>query len=191
VKKIGLTGNIGSGKTTISMVFQTLGIAVFNADHEAKRLMTENEELKSKIIAHFGEQSYNKGELNSSFLSKIVFNDIEQLKVLNSIIHPLTQKTFHQWCQRSHSPFVLKEAAILFESGSAKDLDAVICVCCPKSIRIERLLKRDSLTLEQIEQRINHQWPEEKIKSLSDFHIVNDGKRLVIPQILKIYQSLT
>ena len=188
MKKIGLTGNIGSGKTTISMIFKTLGFAVFNADIEAKRILSDNEELKQKIQDFFGEQSYDQGVLNRPYLSQLVFNDIKQLKFLNSLIHPLVHKAFHKWCQTIDSDFALKEAAILFESGSAKELDAVICVSCPKSLRIERLLKRDSLTLEQIEKRMNSQWTEDK--SLSDFHILNDGKSLVIPQVLSIYHSL-
>lgn len=190
MKKIGLTGNMGSGKTTISKVFVTLGVAVFYADDEAKRLMVHDEDLKKQIIEAFGFQVYDGNKLNRNYLSELAFNDDRILQKLNEIVHPVVQNYFLDWCLKQSSEYVIKEAAILFESGTNKNLDAVICVKCSKSNRIERILKRDSVTIEQVESRMAKQWDEEKKISLSDFIIDNNDDILVTPQILKIHSEL-
>lgn len=190
MKKIGLTGNMGSGKTTISKVFGTLGVAVFYADDEAKRLMVHDEGLKKQIIEAFGFEVYDGNKLNRNYLSELAFNDDRILQKLNEIVHPVVQNYFLDWCLKQSSEYVIKEAAILFESGTNKNLDAVICVKCSKPNRIERILKRDSVTIEQVESRMAKQWDEEKKISLSDFIIDNNDDILVTPQILKIHNEL-
>jgi len=190
MKKIGLTGNIGSGKTTISNVFRTLGIPVFYADDEAKRLMVEDENLKKELTRIFGANVYCDNGINRKHLSELAFNDASILQKLNSIVHPFVQNYFIELCDLQSSQYIIKEAAILFESGTQKDLEAVICVKCPKSKRVERILKRDSISVEQIESRMRNQWDEEKKSSLSDYIIENDDEHLVIPQVLSIHNDL-
>lgn len=190
MKKIGLTGNIGSGKTTISNVFRTLGIPVFYADDEAKRLMVEDENLKKELTRTFGANVYCDSGINRKHLSELAFNDASILQKLNSIVHPVVQNYFKEWCDLQSSQYIIKEAAILIESGTHKDLEAIICVKCPKSKRVERILKRDSISVEQIESRMRNQWDEEKKSSLSDYIIENDDEHLVIPQVLSIHNDL-
>ena len=190
MKKIGLTGNIGSGKTTIATIFEVLGVAVFNADNEAKRLMIEDENLKNQLITAFGEYVYINGQLNRTHLSQIAFENDEVLNQLNAIVHPVVQNAFTLWLKKQTGSYIIKEAAILFESNSHTLLDSVICVSCPESIRINRLLKRDNTNKKNIMARINKQWQEERKIELSDHIIVNDDKRLVIPQVLAIHNAL-
>jgi dephospho-CoA kinase len=190
MKKIGLTGNIGSGKTTVSNVFKTLGVPVFYADDEAKRLMVEDESLKNQLVNAFGAEIYDNNLLNRKYLSELAFNDESVLERLNAIVHPVVQNYFDDWCNQQSSAYVLKEAAILFESGTDKDLDAIICVKCPKTKRIERLLHRDSVSVEHIKLRMSKQWDEGRKAALSDFIIDNDGDTLVIPQVLEIHADL-
>ena len=190
MKKIGLTGNIGSGKTKIARLFEILGIAIFNADNQAKRLMEEEPILKGKLIEVFGKEVFNGTELNRKYLADLAFNDRSVLKKLNELVHPVVQKAFDEWSEKQSGPFVIKEAAILFESNTYQSLDAIICVSCPEEERLSRLLKRDSINESQIRQRMKNQWDEEKKKSLSDFIILNDNSCFVIPQVLEIFDSL-
>ena len=190
MKKIGLTGNIGSGKTTVSNVFRTLGVPVFYADDEAKRLMLEDESLKSKLVYAFGEDTYLDNQLNKKYLSELAFKHKSILMKLNALVHPVVLNYFDDWCAQQSSEYVIKEAAILFESGTDKGLDAIICVKCPKEKRLERLTNRDSVSVEHIELRMSKQWEEDKKDSLSDFIIDNDGVTLVVPQVLEIHKEL-
>lgn len=190
MKAIGLTGNIGSGKTTIARFFEVLGIAVFNADNQAKQLMTENIVLRERLVSAFGKSVFEGTDLNRRFLADLAFNDSSILKQLNDLVHPVVQKTFDEWTEQQTSPYVIKEAAILFESNTYQSLDAVICVTCPEVIRIIRLLNRDAVSENHIRQRINNQWDEEKKKSMSDFIINNDNSSLVLPQVLSIHDAL-
>ena len=190
MKKIGLTGNIGSGKTTIASLFEVLGIAVFNADNEAKRLMGDDKDLKNELIVAFGNEVFIDNKLNRNYLADLAFNDELVLKKLNSLVHPVVQNAFDKWSDEQISPYVIKEAAILFESNTYQSLDPIICVTCPENIRIERLLKRDNVSKEQLIQRINNQWQEEKKKSMSDYIVVNDDSCLVTPQVLNIHNTL-
>ena len=190
MKRIGLTGNIGSGKSTIASCFKVLGISVFNSDDKAKFIMNNNSALKQKMINHFGENVFNEFGLNRKYLSRLAFNNVKVLKKLNDLVHPLVQDAFEIWCNQQSSKYVIKEAAILFESNNNKSLDACICVSCPEQIRIQRILKRDDLSEKEIIQRMRSQWPEKKKKALSDYVILNDDTCLVIPQILKIHNTL-
>ena len=190
MKKVGLTGNIGSGKTTIARLFEVLGIAVFNADVEAKRLMTTDSVLKDNLISEFGKEVFIDNQLNRKYLADLAFNNDLILKKLNALVHPVVQNAFEKWSDEQKSLYIIKEAAILFESNTHQSLDAIICVSCPEDIRLERLLKRDSVSKEQIKQRMSNQWQEEKKISMSDFIIVNDNSCLVIPQVLRIHDAL-
>ncbi|MEO7922412.1 MAG: dephospho-CoA kinase [Chitinophagaceae bacterium] len=188
--KVGLTGGIGSGKTTIAAIFETIGIPVYYADDAAKRLMNSNAELKSAIIKNFGEDSYKNNELDRKYLAHIVFNIKEKLDLLNSLTHPLTIEDAAGWMKKQSTPYVIKEAALLFESGAAEQLDYVIGVYAPQHIRVKRVMERDGLLLEEVMKRISRQLDEEMKMKLCDFVITNNEQTLVIPQVLEIHQKL-
>ena len=190
MKRIGLTGNIGSGKTTVASCFEILGIAVFNADKQAKLLMTEDINLKQSLITEFGKEVFHNNELNLKYLSNLAFNDDIVLKRLNALVHPIVQDAFEKWSIQQSGAYVIKEAAILFESNTYQSLDEIICISCPEEIRLKRILKRDDLSEKEVRQRMSHQWAEEKKISLSDYTITNDNLSLVIPQILSIHSHL-
>ena len=190
MKRIGLTGNIGSGKTTVASCFEILGIAVFNADKQAKLLMNKDVNLKQSLIAEFGKEVYLDNELNRKYLSKLAFNDALVLTRLNALVHPVVQEVFEKWSIPQSGAYVIKEAAILFESNTYQSLDAIICISCPEEIRLKRILKRDDLSEKDVRQRMSHQWAEEKKISLSDYVITNDNSSLVMPQILSVHSAL-
>ena len=172
---VGITGGIGSGKSTAAKFFEELGIPVYNSDTRAKLIQNENTEVKAKIIAAFGEEAYDENGLNKAYLSKQVFQDNEKLKVLNSIVHPAVFKDFEAWKIAQQTPIVMKEAAILIESGSYKDCDMVISVMVDIEKRIARTMERDGLTREDILARINHQITDEERIAKSDVIIDNNG----------------
>ncbi len=171
---IGLTGGIGSGKTTIAQWFQEKGIPVYNSDFEAKKLMNENEDLIQQLIELFGDETYKNGEYNRSYVASKVFNDKELLNQLNAIVHPAVFKHFDEWLDNQNSSFVVKEAAILFESGSYKDCDYIISVIADEEIRIDRVAKRDQLNEDQIRNRMKSQWTDQQRIEKSDFIIENN-----------------
>lgn len=171
----GITGGIGSGKSTAAKFFEELGIPVYNSDTRAKIIQNENSEVKVKIIKAFGEDSYNEYGLNKPYLSKQVFQNNEKLKILNSIVHPTVFKDFEDWKTAQKSTIIMKEAAILIESGSYKDCDVVISVIVDVEKRITRTIERDGLTREEILSRINNQISDEERIAKSDFIIDNNG----------------
>ena len=189
--KIGITGNIGSGKTTVSKVFEVLGIPCFYADDAAKTVMTTDEILIKGINSAFGEMSYfDDGTLNRKHISGIVFNDKKQLAKLNSLVHPATFRAFDSWVKTiSGVPYVLKEAALLFESDAYKFCNYTIIVQAPLETRIKRVMQRDGLPREEVEKREANQFPDEKKAGLADYIIVNDDKQLVIPQVLELHRG--
>ena|SRR5665213_1208387 len=144
--RIGITGGIGSGKSTVSNIFSVLGIPVYDSDSASKRLMEEDTELKKKIIQSFGEESYSKGNLNRKYLSEQVFTDQKKIELLNSIVHPATIKDAEEWMIKQKAPYTIKEAALIFESGSNKLLDLVIGVSSPLPLRIERTIQRGNIS---------------------------------------------
>jgi dephospho-CoA kinase len=190
--KIGITGNIGSGKTTVSRIFEILGIPVFYADDAAKSVMVADRELISEIKAAFGMVSYfDDGNLNRKYIADIVFNNDEQLARLNAIVHPAVFRAFDAWVKTiEDAPYVLKEAALLFESASFKMCDYNIIVQAPLETRIERVMKRDGLSREEIKKREAYQFSEEKKTGLADFVIKNNGSELVIPQVLALHEKI-
>jgi len=188
--KIGLTGNIGSGKTTVSKIFELLGIPVFYADDAAKKVMITDDVLINEIKSAFGNQSYfDNGTLNRKYIANIVFNNDVQLARLNALVHPATFRAFDVWLKTvSGCPYVLKEAALLFESDSYKLCDYTLLVSAPLETRINRVIQRDELTRTEVEKRDSHQFPEEKKAALADYTIINDGSQLVIPQVLELHR---
>lgn len=188
--QIGITGGIGSGKSLICKIFHCLGIPVYDADSHAKELMTTDGILLSKIKKEFGELSFNTdGSLNRNYLSSAVFNDVEKLKKLNSLVHPRVGEDYSRWVEQKRTyPYVLKEAALLFEASSNQFLDKVIVVYAPVTLRIQRVLKRDPhRTEDQVRAIVENQLPEEEKMKRADFILVNDEKVLLIPQVLELH----
>ena len=188
--RIGLTGGIGSGKSTVAHVFEILGIPVYYADKEAKRLMNEDPEIRKQLITHFGEEAYKDNLINRRFLAEIVFKDKEKLHLLNSLVHPITIARAEEWMVQQNTPYVIKEAALIFESGSQENLDYVIGVSAPLALRIQRTMKRDGVTREEVLNRMQHQIQESIKMRLCDFVIRNDEQHLVLPQALALHEKL-
>ena len=189
MKRIGLTGGIGSGKSTVAYIFEVLGIPVYYADAASKRLMNDNQELKNKIKKAFGEDAYVNESLNREYLSEQVFNDSEKIILLNSIVHPATIKDAEEWMQMQQTPYVIKEAALIFESGSNKGLDYIIGVKSPIELRIKRAMQRDNISAEQVHARMDKQMDEETKIRLCDYVIVNDEQQMLIPQVLALHEK--
>ena len=174
--KVGLTGGIGSGKSTVSKILISKGFSVYNSDNRAKWLMNNDDNLKSNIISIFGDKAYLKGSLNRKYLSAKVFNDSLKLKALNNLVHPLVAIDFKNWLIHQKSKdFVFKEAAILIESGAYKEMDKIIVLSCPENIRLERVLKRDGNSPELVKKRMQNQISETKKINHADFVIKNNG----------------
>lgn len=187
--RIGLTGGIGSGKSTIARIFETLGIPVYYADDAARKIMNTDETLKQTILHHFGKDSYKDGILDRKYIAAIVFNDKEKLELLNSLIHPVTIKDAEEWMQQQTAPYAIKEAALLFESGASENLDYIIGVYAPQHLRVQRVMKRDKLPVEEIMKRISRQVDEEMKMKLCNFIITNNEQELVIPQVIKLHEK--
>ena len=187
---VGLTGGIGSGKSTIAKAFAALGIAVFNSDEQAKVLIATDAQVKKRIIAAFGEEAYQNGEYNRAYIAQIVFNNSEKLAILNGIVHPALAKYFNQWAKKQTSPYVLKEAAILFESGSYKDCDYIITVTAPEEVRIARVMARDHCTEAQVRARMAQQWSDAQRIALSDAVIENVDLESAKEQVKRINDEL-
>ena len=190
MKKLGLTGGIGVGKTYVSKVFQQMGIPVFNADLEAKNCMAEDKGLMQKVKTSFGEAVYDNEVLQKEKLAKIVFNNRQRLAELNALVHPLVKQKFEDWCVKQTAELVIKEAAILFESDAHLGLDAVICISATEKVRIERVQERDGSSVAEIKSRIDKQMPQSKKEELADFVIVNDGEKLLLPQLIKVLKEM-
>lgn len=189
--KIGITGGIGSGKTTVCKVFELLGIPVFYADDIAKSIMHTDPILKSDILRTFGEDSYSKsGELNRAYISEIVFNDKDQLEKLNSLVHPAVFRAFDNWVlEQTKAPYVIKEAALLYESDSYKMCDQSILLISPVESRINRVKARDGISTEDVLLRMNRQFSDEQKMKFADHVLINDEKQLLIPQIIQLHQQ--
>ena len=182
--KIGITGGIGSGKSTVSTIFKLHGIPVYNADEETKKLNNSSPVIKEQLIKHFGADLYVNNELDKKKFANIIFNDTEKLKLANSIIHPEVLKHFTLWCkQHSKQPIVALEAAILFESNFHKYLHKVVTVYSPLQIRVKRVSERDNISSAMVENRIKHQMPEKEKIRLSEYVIVNNYQKSLIKQV--------
>lgn len=189
--RIGVTGGIGSGKTTVCRVFEVLGIPVYYADAAARTLMETDPELIAGIKKNFGEAAYNEEEkLNRKYISDIVFHDEVKLCLLNSLVHPATIREAARWMQLQTTPYAIKEAALMFESESFHHVDKVIGIYAPKNLRIQRAMKRDAVSRDEVIARMNKQLDEEIKMRLCDYIIYNDEQQLVIPQVIKLHEEL-
>lgn len=184
--RIGLTGGIGSGKSTVAKIFEALGIPVYYADDAAKELMNTDPALKEAIIKNFGEQAYNTGKLNRPYIASVVFADKQKLELLNALTHPATIAAANEWIKKQTAPYIIKEAALLFESNAHPHLDYVIGVSAPLELRIKRVMKRDGLAKEEVLKRIERQMNEEEKLKRCDFIITNDEEQMVLPQVLEL-----
>ncbi|WP_422360492.1 dephospho-CoA kinase [Reichenbachiella sp.] len=191
MKIVGITGGIGSGKSTVCRIFETLEIPIYQADDRAKHLMQNEPDLIKNIKAAFGSEAYQNGELNRPFLAKAIFSDPNKTAQINALVHPAVGKDFKQWQSQQQAPYLLKEAALMIESGSYKQLDFLINVFASIETRIQRVQKRDpQRSEEEINGIIDKQVSEERRVELADAVIDNDGKHLIIPQVLEIHQQL-
>lgn len=188
--KVGITGGIGSGKTTVCGIFSSLGIPVFNADAETKQLYTNSKELRYQLVASFGKDVFlNSGAINKAFLSEKLKFD-EGRKSLNATVHPYVFERFKQWSEEQNSPYVIKEAAILFESEADKTVNKSILVTAPMDIRIDRVKSRDGRTVEEIQSIMASQWTDSRLSDLVDFVVINDGNRSLIEQVRDLHTKL-
>lgn len=190
--RVGITGGIGSGKTTVCRIFETLGISIFDADFSAKRLMQENSILKTELIASFGKDVFMlDGQLDRKYLAQLVFNNEAELNRLNKMVHPFVMRDYQDWLlQIPAAPYSIREAAILLESGTYKDLDIIILVDAPEELRIKYVIQRDKRSEEEIKSIISRQWPMEKKRKFASFIIQNNEKQLLIPQVLHLHELL-
>lgn len=187
---LGITGNIGSGKTTVCHIFEALGIPVYYSDEAAARLR-QTPEVAALIQQHFGPNVlHSDGSIDRQALGVIVFNDKAALAALNAIIHPRVRHHYQQWQQQQHAPYTLMESAILFEHQLHQQMDYNICVTAPKLLRIARVMQRDQLSRQAVQARMQHQWPQAKKIALADFLIHNDEKQGLLPQILQLHTQL-
>lgn len=190
MKKIGLTGGIGAGKSYVAKILELMHYPVFNSDASAKEIMNTDQEVRDILVTHFGSECYENGSLNRPFLAKIIFSNEEDKNFVNGLIHPRVRQAFDNFAKEHSNTIVFNEAAILFETGAHKNFDATLLVTAPKELRIERVMNRDGVSREQVEARINIQWDEERKIELADFVLVNDEKQSVLLQLNWIINQL-
>lgn len=189
--RVGLTGGIGSGKTLISSIFEKLRVPVYYADAAARKLMNSDAGLRDGIVNLFGMQAYNEDGLNRLYLADVVFGDPEMLARLNMLVHPAVRQDFNRWtAEQSGSPYVIEEAAILFESGAGKEMDLSVLVYAPQELRIRRVMLRDGLDREAVLRRMSHQLSEEDLIQLADHVLINDGKEMLLPQVIELHKMI-
>lgn len=189
--KIGITGGIGSGKSTVCKLFELIGIPIFEADSWAKKLTNTHPQIRKELIRLYGKDIYSPtGTIDRKKLASIIFNDQIQLQKVNNLIHPVVRDEFRAWSEMQKTPYVIHEAAILFESGVYKMMDYNILVSAPKTLRVERIVHRDHTTTEQINERMEKQWSDKQKRKLADTEIKNDNTELIIPRVIKIDKQL-
>lgn len=187
-KIIGLTGGIGSGKSTVAKVFTTLGVPVFDADSVAKNIYDDEPELLEQIKLQIGADVFNNGKLDKTLLAQKVFANPTALEKLNSLVHPLVRKRFQQWLVENKAPYVIREAAILIESNSYQDCDEIILVSAPEDLRKARVASRSGLSHSEIEARMKRQWNDEQRRPYCQHELVNDEKTLITPAIVQLHR---
>ena len=191
MKRIGLSGGIGSGKSYVAEILEKMGYPVYYSDAQSKVLTDTHPEIKSELVNRFGKSIYEQGTLNRSALASLIFNSEENRLFVNKLIHPIVRADFDAWCARQPSTLVFNEAAILFETGAYRQFDATVLVIAPLDIRIQRIMQRDQCTTEQAEARINSQWSDEKKLNLAEYVINNNNLDPIIPQILNVIAELS
>ncbi len=187
---VGLTGGIGSGKSTIAQMFEKLGIPVYVSDKEAQVLIETDESVKQKIISVFGEEAYINEKYNRKYIAEIVFKNKDKLRLINEIVHPVVASHFEKWKQKQQAPYVIKETAILFESGAYRQCDYIITVTAPESEKIRRVVERDGVTEQVVRERMNSQWSDEKKINLSDEFINNINIESSSLKVQEIHSNL-
>ena len=189
--RLGITGGIGSGKSFVCSILEKFGVPVYYADKEARRLMNTRVDLKRAIKGVFGEEIYHDGELDRQEMGRRIFGQPDMLDKINRMVHPVVREDFFKWSEAwKNVPYVIEEAAILFESGAASEMDATVLIYAPKQLRIERVMARDGLGRSEVERRINIQMDEEEKKRLADRVILNDEKKLLLPQLVALHADI-
>ncbi len=192
MKKVGVTGGIGSGKSLVCKIFRCLNVPVFFADDEASILLEADPEIRLALTGFFGKELYLSGKLNKKMLAGLIFSDRKNMDIVNNVVHPAVLERFTEWCTcQAKSAYVIMEAAIIFETGTDSFLDKVINISAPEAIRIERVCERDSVSKEKVIERINNQLTENERKEKADVNLVNDGKVMLLPQILEVHELLS
>ena len=187
---VGLTGGIGSGKTTVARQFEQLGIPIYIADDEAKKLMVTSKIIKRKLVALLGDEVYINGELNRAYIANIIFKNKDYLNKMNAIVHPKVGQHFKKWANNQQAPYVIKEAAIIFENNSYDQYDYIITVVAPKDVRIQRLLKRDNTSIEKVEAIMKNQWNDADKIALSSYVIENIDIEETKKQVLEVHYQI-
>jgi dephospho-CoA kinase len=188
--KVGITGGMGSGKSYAAKIFEALSIPVFYADEESKSLLNTHQKVKQNLSSRFGMELYKNNVLDRDFLAKQIFNNPKELAFVNSVVHPAVAERFLEWSAEQNAPYCLKEAAILFETGSYKELDKTILVVADKDLRVDRVMKRNDWSRQEVLARMKNQWTDSEKIPLADFVIYNNEKEMLTPQILKIHEDL-
>lgn len=186
---VGLTGGIGSGKTTVCRVFSVLGIPVFNSDEQAKLLLQDDPEVKAAVLQLFGSSVYPAGVLDKKALAQLVFNDPKALAGLNAIVHPAVRRAFQEWAESQQAPYVINEAAILVETGAYPSFDRLVTVEAPEDVRLARVMARDGSPEEQVRQRMSNQATEAQRREVAYAVIENDGHSMVLLQVLALHEK--
>jgi dephospho-CoA kinase len=188
--KVGVTGGIGSGKSTVCRIFECLGVPVFRADEEGRRLLGEDKEVQKKVASLFGDAVLTKGKPDRKKIAAIVFADEGKLKQLNAIIHPAVKNSFANWLKQQTGSLVIEEAAILFENGNYKDFDAMVLVTAPEALRIKRVTERDHVSVDEIKKRMKNQWSDEEKAAKADHILLNDEESMLMPKVLELVSKL-
>jgi dephospho-CoA kinase len=181
---------MGSGKTVVSRILHAVGVPVFYADAVTKELYDTHEGLRQALTGLLGEDIYQNGCLQRKRMAALIFSDGRLLQKVNALVHPLVLQHFHQWAQQQQAPYVVQEAAILFESGANEKMDCTIAVTAPEALRITRTMQRDNITVQEVKNRMQWQWPDEKRNAKATFIIVNDDQQALLPQVLTIHENI-
>lgn len=188
---IGLTGGIGSGKSTVAAIFQHLGVPVFIADEESKRILESDEILQGKLVELLGPDLIKNGQIDKAFMAQRIFQENVLLQAVNAMLHPLVGIAFRQWALlHQEHPYIIREAAILFESNSYHDCDKIIVVTAPEDLRVERVMQRSRISAQAVKDRMAQQWPQEKKDALAHYLIDNSGEKSLIKQVIAIHENI-
>lgn len=189
--KVGLTGGMGSGKSTVAQIFEVMGVPVYYADAEAKKIMSSHPKLIQEIKKLFGQDAYTNGQLNRSLIAEKVFKQKDLLNQLNALVHPYTIVHAKEWMNQQTAPYAIKEAALIFESGIQGEFDVIIGVSAPHALRVQRTMKRDGIGYDQVMDRLQHQIDEEIKLRLCDEIIINDEQKMLVPQVLALHEKFS